>query len=192
MRDLKGKFIKGHKGYSGEYNGTWKGDKAGYDAIHDWVKRYLGYPKKCEHCGTTDEKRKFEWASKSHTCKRDLKDWIRLCCSCHQKYDGSGFTRWVTMRESGFVRRPKSQKTHCVRGHILSNDTCYIRSGYPRSRYCRKCRIIRNSKYRDRLKKKFGHIMINRKVLNLNFNKKDLFTLQTGFKDKSEGAVKIG
>lgn len=63
-----------------------KGDLVGYDALHDWVKRELGKPNKCEHCGTETAKR-FEWANKSHEYKRDITDWIRLCKICHIKYD---------------------------------------------------------------------------------------------------------
>ena len=60
--------------------------KVGMQALHSWVKRRLGKPQKCEHCGSTTAK-KYEWANKSHEYKRDLSDWIRLCTSCHRKYD---------------------------------------------------------------------------------------------------------
>lgn len=65
---------------------NWKGDKASYYAVHAWVARHRGRPQKCEHCGTT-EKKKYQWANKSHEYKRDLNDWIRLCVPCHKKYD---------------------------------------------------------------------------------------------------------
>jgi len=58
----------------------------GYTAIHCWIKRMYGYPKKCEFCGTT-KKRRYDWANKSGKYKRDLKDWLRLCVPCHKKYD---------------------------------------------------------------------------------------------------------
>lgn len=37
----------------------------------------------CLQCNTG----KFEWANKSGDYKRDLSDWLRLCISCHRKYD---------------------------------------------------------------------------------------------------------
>ncbi len=73
------------KGFEGD-NGMWKGDKAGYYAMHDWIYRIKGSPKKCSHCKTTKAK-KFEWANKDHSYKRILNDYIPLCTSCHRKYD---------------------------------------------------------------------------------------------------------
>lgn len=74
---------------SGEKNFKWKGDQVGYDALHDWVKRNLGLPKKCEQCETTEPNTKYEWANISGEYKRDLADWKRLCRKCHYHYDGS-------------------------------------------------------------------------------------------------------
>ena len=70
----------------GEDSPNWKGDKVGKDALHCWVIKHLGKPKKCEHCGTTKAK-KYEWSNISQKYKRDLKDWQRLCTKCHAKYD---------------------------------------------------------------------------------------------------------
>lgn len=67
---------------------NWKGEEVGYRALHVWVVKMLGQPKKCEHCLKTDLKfRQYHWANKSHKYKRDLTDWIRLCAKCHKKYD---------------------------------------------------------------------------------------------------------
>lgn len=65
---------------------NWKGNKVGKGGLHSWVKKHLGTPNKCEHCNTTTAKC-YDWANKSQTYKRDLTDWIRLCRSCHAKYD---------------------------------------------------------------------------------------------------------
>lgn len=70
----------------GEKHPLWKGENAGYEAIHGWVKNMLGRPKLCEHCGTKTAK-KFEWANKDHSYKRNIEDWIRLCTKCHRAYD---------------------------------------------------------------------------------------------------------
>ena len=69
----------------GERNRAWRGDKVGYVALHDWVKRWKGKPKICEHCGKAIGK--IEWANKSGEYKRDLSDWISLCVPCHRIYD---------------------------------------------------------------------------------------------------------
>lgn len=69
-----------------EKSPNWKGNKVGRTALHNWVERQLGKPKKCEHCKSETAK-KYEWANKSQKYKRDLNDWIRLCTKCHAKYD---------------------------------------------------------------------------------------------------------
>ena len=82
---------KGHPPYYiavGAENKTWKGDNVGYRALHSWVRRWLGTPDTCEHCGKVGlTGKKINWANKSHKYFRELNDWIRLCVSCHKKYD---------------------------------------------------------------------------------------------------------
>ncbi len=80
--------IKSNPGVKGELNHAWKGDNVGYYGIHAWVIRNMGKPLICEHCKDTSKK-KYEWASKDHLYKRDLTEWLRLCTSCHRKYDKS-------------------------------------------------------------------------------------------------------
>ncbi len=57
-----------------------------YWTIHGWVRRKFGVINKCEHCKTTDSK-KYEWANISGEYKLERKDWARLCCKCHRRYD---------------------------------------------------------------------------------------------------------
>ena len=79
-------FKKGHQ--SGEKHKDWKGDKVGYTALHDWVRKHLGRPKKCVNCETTsNNSHAIQWANKSQEYRRDLSDWLRLCASCHKRYD---------------------------------------------------------------------------------------------------------
>lgn len=82
---------------TGEKHFAWK-ENPHKTSLHDWVKRYLGKPSLCEHCGTTTAKR-FEWANKSQEYKRDLSDWIRLCPSCHHIYDNTLGKAWETRRK---------------------------------------------------------------------------------------------
>ena len=91
-------FKKGHKGLVGEENPMWKGKEAGYIAIHDWLYLHFGKPRFCEHCGTKKAK-KFEWANISKLHKRERIDWLRLCTSCHHKYDESRKKMWITRRK---------------------------------------------------------------------------------------------
>jgi len=70
--------------YADENNFHWKGEGVSYSGLHHWVRRKLGRPIKCEHCGET---KKIQWANKDHKYKRNLIDWLQLCQRCHKKYD---------------------------------------------------------------------------------------------------------
>lgn len=72
---------------TGEKHWGWKGDDVGYTSLHRWVRKQLGAKNKCEHC-LSESKKKYEWSNKSHQYnRRDTNDWVRLCTSCHRKYD---------------------------------------------------------------------------------------------------------
>jgi hypothetical protein len=73
----KGRFI-------GKDNLNWKGENASYSAIHHWIKRKKGKPKKCVKCNSLED---LQWANKDHKYKRVLSDWISLCRLCHKKFD---------------------------------------------------------------------------------------------------------
>lgn len=71
-----------------ELSRNWVGDSVKYNGLHAWIRRQLGDPETCEFCkksGLTGKK--IHWANKSHEYKRDINDWIRLCATCHYKYD---------------------------------------------------------------------------------------------------------
>src|SRR3990167_1845893 len=70
-------FSKGHVPATKGKPSPFKKDNPGYDALHEWVERWAGKPRKCDNCGTTEAKR-FDWANKSGKYLRDLTDWIRL------------------------------------------------------------------------------------------------------------------
>lgn len=66
----------------------WKGDDVGYAGLHSWVKKHLGRPTTCQHCGKTGLTGKaIDWANKDHKYQRNLEDWLRLCKPCHREYD---------------------------------------------------------------------------------------------------------
>lgn len=76
--------------YYDEKHHFWKGNNVGYSALHAWIRRKLGSPLKCDNCGKEDDKiRSYHWASILHKYSRDLSEWMRLCVSCHSKYDKS-------------------------------------------------------------------------------------------------------
>jgi hypothetical protein len=72
---------------TGKNHRFWKGDKAMYGTLHDWVAHHLGRPKLCKHCKSTDSLKRYQWANVSGKYLRDLSDWIRLCVQCHRKMD---------------------------------------------------------------------------------------------------------
>ena len=84
---------------------NWKGDNVGKTALHNWVEKNLGKPKKCEICGTTDPNKIYDWANISQEYKRDLSDWKRLCRSCHSKFDYSvRKPKWLKkVKEKGWI-----------------------------------------------------------------------------------------
>ena len=86
--DIK-KMSKSHIGkYLAEDACNWKGDKVGYHGLHKWISRCLGKPKTCEYCKKTGlVGKKIHWANIDGKYKRDLGDWVRLCASCHLKFD---------------------------------------------------------------------------------------------------------
>lgn len=80
----------------GPKHGMWKGENAGYIAVHMWIYEHFGKAKVCEQCKTKTAKR-YEWANISKTYRRDILDWKQLCKSCHCKFDPmtpEGKERW--------------------------------------------------------------------------------------------------
>lgn len=73
---------------TGEQSASWKGNKAGYGAIHDWVRKWKGRPETCEKCGKSGlTGRKIGWANIDHEYSRVLDEYIRLCVKCHREFD---------------------------------------------------------------------------------------------------------
>ena len=73
---------------SNEKNYAWKGESVGYRGLHQWVKRRKGKPIKCLCCGKESTKpRIIQWANIDGKYRRNLDDFIPLCCSCHKYHD---------------------------------------------------------------------------------------------------------
>lgn len=73
-------------GWKDEGHPFWKGESASYASKHEWVNNHWGQPELCDHCGGTDCGR-YDWANISGEYKREREDWLRLCRSCHFRFD---------------------------------------------------------------------------------------------------------
>ncbi len=68
----------------GKNNPLWKGDKVGYQALHDWIRSHLPEPSFCQICNTVSP---YDVANISGKYLRDLTDWQWLCRKCHMISD---------------------------------------------------------------------------------------------------------
>lgn len=75
---------KVRRSVSGEKNSQWRGDNAGYHAVHRWLNRNYEKPVECEIC---NKKKKLLLSSKNHEYTRNIEEYQWVCRSCHQKYD---------------------------------------------------------------------------------------------------------
>jgi len=71
----------------GEKNHLWKGDNAGYNAIHEWVRKNKPKPKLCPSCKKIHPK---DLANISGKYKRNINDFEWLCRKCHMVKYHSG------------------------------------------------------------------------------------------------------
>jgi len=69
----------------GKLSPSWKGDKAGYFALHEWVRSNYKTADHCEY--DPSHQGRFEWANISGSYLRDINDWVQLCAKCHRQYD---------------------------------------------------------------------------------------------------------
>lgn len=68
----------------GEQHHNWKGDEAGYLALHVWVNRHRPRTGKCSTCNFTGYT---EYANISGVYLRDLDDFAEMCVACHRELD---------------------------------------------------------------------------------------------------------
>lgn len=69
----------------GAANSSWRGDEAGYQALHLRVDSARGKPMRCDWCEDTNGSR-YEWANLTGDYT-NVWDFVRLCVSCHRTYD---------------------------------------------------------------------------------------------------------
>lgn len=70
----------------GENHHEWKGDDAGYAALHFWAERNIPKP---EHCTCTNPGKRMELHNISGKYLRDVTDWVWLCVRCHKDIHGN-------------------------------------------------------------------------------------------------------
>jgi hypothetical protein len=84
-------------GRKNEKANAWKGDKVGYQAIHNWLVKNFGKADRCEnkYCKTEKPKR-YEWAlKKGAEYQRRRSSFLRLCTVCHHRYDDITNKGWI-------------------------------------------------------------------------------------------------
>ena len=84
------KYYKSMVGKSGKEAPRWKGENAGKSSKHKWLDIHYGKPDKCENPYCEGRSGVFEWCLKTgRKYTHNRKDYLRLCRSCHRKYDWS-------------------------------------------------------------------------------------------------------
>jgi len=88
MRKLGVSDRKGRN--ANEKNGQWRGDKAGYNALHGYIRRHKPKPLACELCGkiTTVLDLSYVEHSRTATYTRNPDDYKYICRGCHMRSDG--------------------------------------------------------------------------------------------------------
>jgi len=59
-----------------------------YTYIHKWLSDVHGRPNYCEGKNCNGKSTKYDWAlKKRHKHEKNIENYLRLCKSCHKKYD---------------------------------------------------------------------------------------------------------
>lgn len=74
------------KRYYGKNHSNWKGNEAGYSAIHNHMKRIFPKPQNCSLCNKKTSV--LDLANISQEYKRIPSDYEYLCRKCHMEKDG--------------------------------------------------------------------------------------------------------
>lgn len=117
------------KDAKGEKNNRWKGDKAGYQSKHQFLKRNYGNPKMCEFCNVTGYKEKggrwsIHWAlRKGKEYTHNLEDYMGLCRKCHGKYDWNESKREYVIKGGKATKGIKSKTKKLIAKSKKRNDS---------------------------------------------------------------------
>lgn len=81
-----------------EMGAHWKGDDAGYCAIHQWIWKHFPKPEDglCMLCHQTPLR---EAANITSVLNREFKNWAWFCFKCHRHWDNNAGRAWVKRRQ---------------------------------------------------------------------------------------------
>lgn len=96
-----------------------------YQNVHNWLRRIFGTPSTCEFCNTN--KGTFHWALKKECeYKKERSCFLRLCVSCHKKYDMTdSFKELVRQRMNG-KKHSEETKNRMSESHKLVDKSYLI------------------------------------------------------------------
>lgn len=107
----------------GNKNPAWKGDKVGYNALHEYIRNRYIKPEKCELCKL---KPPLDLANRSGKYLRKMSDWWYLCRKCHMNIDG----RFEKLRKAGKLKRVK------IPPCLFCGKIYYRKSGQQTAKFC--------------------------------------------------------
>ncbi len=84
---IRARAARARQPLRGPEHGQWRGDDAGYQALHLRVVAQRGQPLRCQRCGTTDPGVTYDWANLTGAYA-DPDDYERMCRKCHRTFDG--------------------------------------------------------------------------------------------------------
>jgi len=107
-------YWKSLGGLKNELAPNWKGDDVGKSQVHKWLDANYGKPNLCEGENCRGNSNVYEWCLKDEKdYGKDRNNFLRLCRSCHRKYDWNKEKTikavqnlyWVTgKKRRGYVR----------------------------------------------------------------------------------------
>jgi len=108
------RFLRGHH-LRASHPAWWKGDAAGYRAIHTYLQKHFPKTGICDECGKSGEATDHALL-KGHTHSRDRADYRELCRSCHMIYDGVIGADGVRARGAAARREQAGEAPRCQCG----------------------------------------------------------------------------
>lgn len=73
---------------TGDQSPNWIGRDAGYQTLHTRVEAARGKPQRCGCCDSVEPGRRYDWANLSGRYEL-LSDYVRMCRSCHKRFDNT-------------------------------------------------------------------------------------------------------
>lgn len=138
------RFLRGHH-IRAQHPAWWKGDEAGYRAVHTYLSKHFPKTGVCDECGisaTTDHA-----LIEGRSYSRDRSDYRELCRRCHMLYDGVDIgglraQRAAVKRQCAGLAPP----CRCGCGSRMEWDTKHTRwRSYADGHYSGSARLLRRA-----------------------------------------------